>query len=165
VTVDARVAGGALVVSFSGSGLPKVWRADMAHMATSGLELREEGGKVVLMLTSPAAREDVYAFPDRDSAAEGLKAITRALFGQALAPGGWPASGQGAPMAPPSSGGFFKTVFKVVGVLALVLFALTALTKVLMPGPEEVFMEGVKQPLTGIKNGVPVPADQLFGGK
>ena len=151
-SVEAGIAGSALVVSFSGSGLPKLWRADLAHLDTAGLELRDEQGKVVLFLKTPSSSEDVYAFPDRDSAAAGLQAITRALLAQQRAPD---------VSAPVSGSGFFVRLLKYVFFGFLALMALGALATFLRPAPADVLMKAAGAP--PLKAGIPLPADELLG--
>lgn len=79
---EARVAAGGLVVSFSGGGEPKTWRADMAQILTASFELKETSEKYILLMKASSGTEEIYAFPDKDGAIEALNTVTRALFAQ-----------------------------------------------------------------------------------
>lgn len=155
---EARVAGGALVVSFPGqpaSGeTPKVWRADMARLSPAAFELREDGEKTALVLKTPAAAEDIHAFADKAAAAAALQAITQALFAQNP-----PVT---APAAPKGGfwGRFLRTVVYIL-VLLVCIVVLGVFLKFKTMGPEGLL--GAGGPPVREGKGVPMPADRMFG--
>lgn len=159
--VDAKVVGPALVVSFTGDQ-PKVWRADMAGLASATLELRDAGGKSSVVLNKHGAGEEVIAtYPDRESAAHAHKVITQAMLkGDVQA-------------AAANSGGFLWRIVKWAVAIFILLFILdtvgTAVRGYVSGGGQPTARPTMQGTELGrnpyAKPGEPVPADQLFGGK
>lgn len=144
--VDAAVSGSALVVSLPGAENPRVWRTDLARAATSALEVRESGGRFALIMTaSGSPDEEIAIFADKASATDALRAVTDAMLS-----GG--ASGLGR---------FLRKGLVIAFWIFLIWLALGILKAVLFPPG---MMMG-KAPASLVKPGVPVPADQMFGGK
>lgn len=146
-TVDARIVNNALVVSLMGGEQPRVWRAEMAHMATASIELLEEGGKHKITLKDKEGNtQEVASFKDRREALDALSCITRAMMG-----GG----------EKTRRSGWLGRIFKGAAFLLALFFAF-ALYVILFVVPSP--MGPLPQsgaPAT--KTGVPVPADELFG--
>jgi hypothetical protein len=163
IRTEAKVAGGALVVSVSGGDAPKVWRSDLSRLSAAAFELKDEGANgsvgAAVVLKTPAGAETVHVYPGRAEAVAGLQAITQALFTQ-----------QGMTPAAPvrASGGlwgkFFKTIFYILAVMVcvVVLFVIM-MPKVSGPGMTPVPPRTGAAPEGGGKTGVPLPADKLFG--
>jgi hypothetical protein len=149
VKVEARIAGGALVVSFMDDGLPKVWRTDIARLASAAFELKEDQGKFCLILKTPTGVEDIFLFTGRGDAALGLQAITQALF-----------SGDHgtSSVSAQKKSGFFGKLLKVILYSIIVVLCLMALT---------IFLHAKSTNMGGglplVREGMPVPADQMFG--
>lgn len=157
--VEAKVAGGALVVSFG----DKLWRAEMPLLASAALELRDEKDKVILVLRRPgAAPEDLYAFGDRESAAAGLHAVTQALFVHQQAAAQQQAAQAVpvvvAPARPGLLGRALKTAFYLF--LAFVCGFLLLVLSMAKPA-NRAAIDAARVPK--VQQGVPIPADQLFG--
>jgi hypothetical protein len=161
IKTDARVTGGALVVSVLGSEAPWVWRSDMSRLSVAAFEIREEGGACTLVLKTPEGVEKLHAFNDRSAAVAALNAVTRALFAQqGTAPVG----------AKPLS--FWGKLLRTVGYLLAAMASLLVLWVFMhVRSPEQgrlPLMQSQKMGLTipghpEIKPGVPLPADQMLG--
>jgi hypothetical protein len=154
VRVEARVAGGALVVSIAGGDAPKVWRADLSRLSAAAFELKDGGGETALVLKTPEGAETVHAFQSRAEAVAGLQAVTLALFAQ-------PAPSLAAHAKPSGFWGrLLKTIFYFLAALISVVL-LWALLQTSTPGPG-----GLPPPSPQAKDGktgVPLPAEQMFG--
>jgi hypothetical protein len=147
---EAKVTNGALVVSFTGEGLPKVWRAEIGHLSSTAFELKDAQDKTALVMKTPQNTEEVFAFSDKASAAAGLQAITQALFSDTHAGGS----------APARKSGFFGKLFKTLFFSALALICVAVLVTVSKTKPLDL---GAGVAPSAVKTGVPVPADEMFG--
>lgn len=154
--VEARVTGNALVVSFTGGNMPKVWRADMAQISTSALELKESAGKIALVMKTPHSEEEVFLFSDREEAVAGLKVITHALFAQEQAVPRVSGQGHAAPKR-----GVFAKVMKVALYVFLAFVAFNILSFFLMSRATNTVKEIATTP-PPVKTGVPMPAEDMF---
>jgi hypothetical protein len=142
--VEARISDGALVVAFTGGTAPRLWRGDLAHIASSVFEVMQKNGKFFVVMKASGNTEEIGMFDDGASATRALEVIMAALAGK--------------PCARPS--GFFKKLLKAVFYLFLVAVAGLILLVLFVPPPTAV---QTGMPAPAIQQGVPVPADQLFG--
>lgn len=141
---EAKVANGALVVSFLDADLPKVWRADLSHVASASFELREQQGKFRLVMTRAGAdAEEIAVFSDKARAVKTLEKLTRALMSSEAGGG---------------KTGFFRKLTKVVFWIIGIFFVLVILSFVVGPKPA-----GQQMQTPAVKTGVPVPFDEAFG--
>ncbi|MBI1215087.1 MAG: hypothetical protein GC185_04620 [Alphaproteobacteria bacterium] len=166
--IDAKVVNNAMVVAFNTGDTPRVWRADMSHMKTATLEVRSdkpEKGKYQLVLKSADNDDVVETFADKEQAAAALRLMSEAMMkgDSALAAAAQPAA--------PGKGGFFRGVFKLVVAFVLVVVLYLGLkfvfiSQVLAPrmgDPGQAGYPGIKNGPAPLKEGVPLPPDQLFG--
>lgn len=140
--VDAKIVDDALVVSFTATDVPKLWRTELRRIAGASLEIRLESGKHHLIVKSGDTTEAIAVFNDKKSAADALSAITAELM-------------KGGKR---NQSGFFKFLFKWFIRLTLLAIALFLLAILLTPG----------QTGNGFSSdapiGIPMPADQMLGG-
>lgn len=149
--IDAKVVGGALVVSFLGADQPRVWRAEMTGLTTATFELQEKGKDFSVVMRRDGSEEKIVTFADKESAAYTLQAMTAAML-----------RGEGA------RGGVFGMIVKG----SIVVIALVFVAKLFM-GPPTGMPPAMRAQIGAaelgsgaqVKSGEPVPAEQLFGGK
>jgi hypothetical protein len=159
--IDAKVVNNAMVVAFNSGDAPRVWRADMSHMQTATLEVRDaaEKGKFQLVLKSADNDDVVGTFPNKEEAAAALRLMTAAMM---------EGEKTGGAAAAPKQGNFFVSLLKwVVGAFVTIVFLV-----ILMflfgphPGGRSLAVQnypGLNNGPPPVKQGVPLPADQLFG--
>jgi len=160
--IDARVVGEALVASFMSAEPPKVWRADMAKLTVSTMELRSDGGRFRLVLVAQTGDEDVAVFTSRDDGTAALQAVMQAMIGGAP-PAASAAPAAAAPAPAAKKGGFFRFLFKMllwlvaIGVTLLVLGGLfmgdktAQMISAINPGDAPIVAPGAS-----------LPADEFF---
>ena len=150
VYTEARVAGGALVVSVLGGDAPRAWRADMTRLGSASFELEEGKDGVAVVMKAGDDAETVYAFPDRAEAVAALQAVTRALFSYEQA-----VAAAHAHHAPARTGpGFLGKVFRAVFWLFIIFVCFVMIKAVMTPTPAG---------MDAAPAGAPVPADEVFG--
>lgn len=150
--IDAKVVGGALIVSFLGAEHPKVWRAEMGGLSTATFELLEKGKDFSVVMRRDGTEEKIVTFDDKDSALYALQVMTAAML----------KGGNGG------SGNFFGTLAKAcVIVIAVILVGKLFLGPPSVMGPQQrAQMSGTEMGSGAlVKQGEPVPANELFGGK
>lgn len=151
---EARVVGGALIVSLTDNGLPRVWRGDLSHAASAVLEVQEQQGKFSLVLKSADKTESIAVFPAKDEAARAMRVVTDALLRGAAAPG----QGGHAGTLRGLFGKILRFVFWLMALVAVLVVTLFALA----PGKGgEPDLQRVQVPQ--VRTGVPVPAEDMFG--
>lgn len=162
-TVEAKVANGALIVSFPASTPPRIWRRNLGHAASLVTEIREDGGKNVLIMSDAAngTVETIGTFPDKDAALVAWKAVSSALLNGDVSVFTHPAQ--------PSSCKVRSFLGRIIRLglwliaLAVAVLVIAFMFMPLNPGMVSNDMP-TKAPPAAVKTGVPVPADQLFGG-
>lgn len=80
--IDAKVVGNAMIVAFNAGDVPRVWRADMAHMNTAELQIAPSAtaGKFDVALKSAQGIDVIGTFADKEQAAAALRIVTAALM-------------------------------------------------------------------------------------
>lgn len=151
--IDAKVVGGALIVSFLGAEQPKVWRANLGGFSSATFELLHKGDEFSVVVKRDEGKEEkIVTFGDMESAVYALSVITDAMQ-----------RGEGK-----RSGSFFGTLAKI----CVIVVAAVIVGKLFFGGPPP----GVA-PIRGltpgtetgsgalVKPGAPVPAEELFGSR
>lgn len=161
-TIEARIVGSALVVSFSDEARPHVWRKDLTELTSSVTEIREEGGKFLLVLSDNknGAAETIGVFTDKSAARGALQAVTSALLQGDTTFHGHAANGRKC-----HGHGLLGRLLRMTLWLAALAVAVLIMLFALVPpdGKRMNEVQGVKTQAPAIKPGVPVPADELFG--
>lgn len=195
--VEAGIANGALVVSYTGADNPRIWRGSMALASTATVELQEAPGAWRVLMKAPGVpEEEILLLKDKAVALEAFQAITRVLM-------------SGAPAAAaPRRRGFLGWIWRLIvwifvaalvvilGAFAINRFVLgTSPTALLLSPPamdgapaagqqaagqealpsvspqmqqlmeqqRRIEAEKIRAQQKPVVQGVPVPADELFG--
>lgn len=152
--IDAKVVGGALIVSFLGAEHPKVWRANLSGFSSATFELTQKGDEYSVVVKKDDGKEEkIVTFDDVESATYALNVITDAMQ-----------KGEGK-----GSGNFFGTLVKV----CVIVVAVILLGKLFVGGPPPGMGPQMRGQVPGaemgsgtlVKPGEPVPAEELFGGR
>jgi hypothetical protein len=162
--VEARIVGNTLVAQFYSGETPRTWRADLTGLLSAILEVREgqPGRFRLVMKKDGGAEEEIATFNDKEKATGALRVLTGAMLDAETGGGSRRSSAAVAASGSPRGflSGFVRFTLWVAGLFVVLFILKVVLFPVTGPG---VATGGGMSPVTTVKPGAPVPADQLFG--
>lgn len=167
---QADIVDGKLILTLPTAITPAVWQMDLAGTKASVMEVQEKGEEFVLVLRTPSGENlDVASFAQRANAVEALMIISSALkeaSGKIYVPGA-PANDaiSLSPVAPKKASSMGSIIFKIFGVLGMILVGYLLLITVIGLSSGARQNASVTSPQAEQSSGVPMSADDFLSGQ